>query len=284
MSSRMANFGFWLSKTFATTQAKKSTWPYVPGTYFVLDPQEPVAITTLGSVKLAEELSKLKPQGVSIIGKVETENIGIEKIIKNIISNQSIRFLLMVGKEPPKHLTGATLKALMENGMNEDKKIPSSPGMRPMLPNTAPEEVERFRSQIELIDMTDCADSEIIFAKVLELNARSPGPLASDAIRLQNNTDVPNIIPRHFDPYKIKLDPEGYFVITPEPEHILVEHYDYKENLVRTLTGDNARDLYLTIVENGWVSKLDHACYIGKELTKAELSRKHHIPYVQDGA
>ena len=35
---------------------------------------------------------------------------------------------------------------------------------------------------------------------------------------------------------------------------------------------------------NGWVSKLDHAAYIGRELTKAELSIEHGFDYKQDDA
>ena len=117
MPTRMENFGFLLSRTFASTKAKKKTWPYVPGTYFVTDPAAPIAVTTLGSVALAEAVSQNPPPGLCIVGKVETENIGIEKIIKNILSNPSIRYLVCAGNEPPKHLTGATMMALFKNGI-----------------------------------------------------------------------------------------------------------------------------------------------------------------------
>ena len=130
MSSKMENFGFWLSRTFASTKAKQSDWPYVPGTYFVTDPAAPVAVCTLGNVGLAPLVAKKAPKGLCITGKVETENIGIEKIIKNTISNPAIQFLLCVGNEPPKHMTGATMVALFENGIDENNRIPGSPGMR----------------------------------------------------------------------------------------------------------------------------------------------------------
>lgn len=42
--------------------------------------------------------------------------------------------------------------------------------------------------------------------------------------------------------------------------------------------------MYLTMVDNEWISHLDHASYVGKELTKAELSIKHGFAYLQDGA
>jgi tetrahydromethanopterin S-methyltransferase subunit A len=121
MPGRLENFGFWLSKTFATSENKNQEWPYVPGKYFVNNANAPVAVTTLGSVTFAEEISKVASDPLCVVGKVETENIGIEKIIKNIISNPSIRFLLMAGKESPKHLPGATFKALFKNGINDKR-------------------------------------------------------------------------------------------------------------------------------------------------------------------
>jgi tetrahydromethanopterin S-methyltransferase subunit A len=285
MSGKVENFGFWLSKTFATSKNKNQQWPYVPGKYFINNPSEPVAVTTLGSVKFAEEISKVPNDRMCIVGKVETENIGIEKIIKNIISNPSIRFLLMVGKESPMHLPGATFKALFENGINEKGKIIGSPGMRPVLPNTTVDEVNRFTGQLELVDMIDCMDVDKISEKIKDLAARSPG--AYNAPSLQENINHVNIqrfTAVYHDPKKIKLDKAGYFVIYLENFDILVEHYNNKEKLLRVITGDNARDIYLTIVDNGWVSHLDHACYLGKELVRAELSIKHDFEYVQDHA
>jgi tetrahydromethanopterin S-methyltransferase subunit A len=86
------------------------------------------------------------------------------------------------------------------------------------------------------------------------------------------------------DPIRIKLDKAGYFVIHPEAGGILVEHYDYRERLVRIIEGNDARRIYLTLIRHGWVSTLDHAACLGKELTRAELSQQRDFNYVQDGA
>jgi tetrahydromethanopterin S-methyltransferase subunit A len=285
MPGRLENFGFWLSKTFATSENKNQQWPYVPGKYFVNDANAPVAVTTLGSVKFAEEISKAPSDQLCIVGKVETENIGIEKIMKNIISNPSIRFLLMVGKESPKHLPGATFKALLKNGINENRRIIGSPGMRPVLPNTTAGEVHRFADQIELVDMIDCMEVDKVSEKVEELASVSPGLYKAPALSEEINPVItPTVAAVYHDPKKIKLDKAGYFVIYIENSEILVEHYSNKEKLLRVITGDNARDIYLTIVDNGWVSQLDHAGYLGKELAKAELSIEHNFEYLQDHA
>lgn len=287
MPSKMENFGFLLTRMFATTRAKRKSWPHVPGKYFVIDPACPVAVTTLGSVELAETIASHYPQGLNIVGKVETENIGIEKIIKNVISNPSIRYLLCVGKEPPKHLTGATIKALFENGIGEDRKILGSPGMRPVLPNTSRAEVDAFCQQVELVDMIGCTDIDLITAKIKEL-ALSAGKNAHNTTKPGNSyeeyREIQCVVATGTDPNKIKLDKAGYFVINVQDRAIMVEHYDYRERLIRVIEGKDARSIYLTVVRNGWVSALDHAAYLGKELARAEYCIKHNIDYVQDGA
>ncbi len=65
---------------------------------------------------------------------------------------------------------------------------------------------------------------------------------------------------------------------------IHVEHYGYDNTLLHVLEGPTARALYSAIVAQGWVTELSHAAYLGKELAKAEISFKHGIPYLQDGA
>ena len=85
---------------------------------------------------------------------------------------------------------------------------------------------------------------------------------------------------------RVVMDKAGYFVIVPLADKgvITVEHYAYDNILLRTIEGTNARALYLTMIDNGWIGELSHAAYLGKELAKAELSLRHGFKYVQDGA
>ncbi len=82
------------------------------------------------------------------------------------------------------------------------------------------------------------------------------------------------------------MDKAGYFVIVPLPDKgvITVEHYAYDDTLLRTIEGGTARALYRKLIEEGWVTELSHAAYIGRELTKAELSHEYGFRYLQDGA
>lgn len=286
MPTRMEDFGFFLSRTFASTKAKRRTWPYVPGKYFVVDPAAPVAVTTLGSVGLAQELATSAPRGLCIVGKVETENIGIEKIIKNVLSNPAIRFFICAGKEPPKHLSGATLLALFKNGVDAANRIPGSPGMRPVLPNTTPEEVEAFRQQVEPVDMIGCTDIAPIAARVEALSSRAPERAVAFPMPPKPDAQetMPRVVAAAPSADRIKLDKGGYFVIYIEDEAIVVEHYDYKERLLHVVEGKDARTIYWTLINKGWLTQLDHAAYLGKELARAEFSIKYGVDFKQDGA
>lgn len=61
--------------------------------------------------------------GAALAGTLQTENIGIEKIICNVVANPNIRYLILCGPESPGHLTGSALKALASNGIDEKMKI-----------------------------------------------------------------------------------------------------------------------------------------------------------------
>lgn len=84
----------------------------------------------------------------------------------------------------------------------------------------------------------------------------------------------------------VVMDNAGYFVILPlrEKRVINLEHYAYDHTLLHVVEGTSSRAIYSTVIENGWVTDLGHAAYLGKELAKAELSLEHGIKYVQDGA
>lgn len=94
-----------------------STWPIAVGEYLLGSPAAPVAVITLGSTELPDLIIKAAPEiSVAIVGKIETENIGIEKIVLNLVSNPHIRFLVLCGREAQGHFPGKTLLALLRNG------------------------------------------------------------------------------------------------------------------------------------------------------------------------
>lgn len=65
---------------------------------------------------------------------------------------------------------------------------------------------------------------------------------------------------------------------------IHLEHYGYDNRLLHALEGASPRAIYLKIIEEGWVTEMSHAAYLGKELIKAEYSLRVGLPYLQDAA
>ena len=112
--------------------------------------------------------------GAAIEGTAKTENIGLEKVLVNIISNPNIRFLILCGSEIMGHVTGQSLEALYKNGVKEGRIIDAQ-GAIPFIENLTEEHLERFQKQVEFFSMINNEDVSAISAKVKELIGRDPG-------------------------------------------------------------------------------------------------------------
>ncbi len=271
------------------------SWPPVVGEYLVLDPSAPVAVTTLASLDLPKELAEQKIPGLAIVGKLETENIGIDKIIKNTIANPNLRFLILAGIDPKGHLCGQTLLSLSENGVDRSGRVIGSIGKRPVLRNISPAEIASFRKQVRVIDLIGCECVECISEKVASLRDQAPtqalestscGCTDGSCQVATPETEAVPIVTVEETNQPVKLDKAGYFVILPLADRkvICVEHYSYDNSLLHILEGTSARSLYMKIIEQNWVSEMSHAAYLGKELAKAQSSLNFGIPYSQDAA
>ena len=133
-------------------------WPPLRGDYQVGDPRSAVAAVTLAS--------SLFIKGCAIFGPCVTENLGLEKIVANVISNCNIRFLIVCGLESKGHLPGNTLLALHKNGIDPQGRIMGSKGAIPFIQNLPPEAISRFQEQVELIDCIGLVDISEIEALV----------------------------------------------------------------------------------------------------------------------
>ncbi len=272
-------------------EVEETQWPPVVGEYFVLDKDAAVAVSTTASPDLAVALAKRRPTGLAIVGKTESENIGVDKVVKNIISNSAIRYLIVTGEEATGHASGRTLLALKANGVSGDR-VKGSPGKKPVLRNVTLTEVEAFRAQVEVVDLLGVTDVDVISARVAVLAAELTRHCCSADCGCAGSP-IPGVevvtapvITAAEPADTIPLDPAGYFVVLPLRERgiISVEHYAYDHRLLRTIEGFSARAIYLTVIKEGWISTHSHAAYLGRELTKAEFALGHGLAYVQDGA
>jgi tetrahydromethanopterin S-methyltransferase subunit A len=144
-------------------------YPPEEGRYIRGNDASPVAVAIILNCeadKIPLELTKLvrvgAESGAALSGTVQTENIGFEKIICNIVANPNIRYLILGGPESEGHLTGEALKSLFKNGIDSKKKIIGTNSPHPFLYNIPVEFVERFRKQLTLIDLQFEGDPEVI--------------------------------------------------------------------------------------------------------------------------
>lgn len=273
-------FGMLLSRLSNPRFLRKKHWPPYPGKYFVITPTAPAAVSTLGSPDLASRLYERKPANLCIAGKTETENVGIEKVVLNTLANPYLRYLVLAGADPPVHLSGRSLIALAQHGMDSRGNIRRAPGRHPVLRNITSAQVEAFRNRIQVIDMIGSTAVEEISSYMEDL----PQQPISGSPPLADPIPVPRI--QAGKPRQPKMDPAGYFVILPDRELnvIVVEHYGYDHRLLHTIEGTDPRSLYRTIIDQGWVTELSHAAYLGRELTRARQALDQHREYDQDQA
>jgi tetrahydromethanopterin S-methyltransferase subunit A len=154
-------------------------WPVINGDYVVGDPESPVAAATLAS-----HIEQIPVDaGAAIAGPCKTENLGIEKMLANLISNPNIRFLVLCGSEVQGHITGQSIEALHANGVDPEKrKIVDATGAIPFIENIPDEGIERFQQQMEIVSIIDVEDAAAIQSKIKECIEKDPGAFEEEAM------------------------------------------------------------------------------------------------------
>jgi tetrahydromethanopterin S-methyltransferase subunit A len=156
-------------------------YPPEEGRYLRGNDSSPVAVAIILNTdadKIPPEIEKLVRAGIesgaALSGTVQTENIGFEKIVCNIVANTNIRYLILGGPESEGHLTGKAMKAFIKNGVDAKKRIIGSDSPHPFLFNLPMEFIERFRKQVMLIDLQFNADPDIIRQAVWSCYQENP--------------------------------------------------------------------------------------------------------------
>jgi tetrahydromethanopterin S-methyltransferase subunit A len=162
----------------AQKKSPASGWPLVKGDFISGDANSPVAVVTMGS-HLDEK--GICDAGAALCGSCKTENLGLEKVIANIVANPNIRFMLCCGTEVKGHLAGQTMIALHKGGVKEGRVV-GAEGAIPFIENLKDEAIKRFQEQVECVNIMESEDLNAIKAKINELKARDPGAFAADAI------------------------------------------------------------------------------------------------------
>ena len=261
-------------------------WPPHPGEYIVGNPLGSVAICTLSNRELPQKLIAAVGADLAIAGRCDTENIGIEKVVLNLLANSHIRWLLLCGVEAPGHRAADAFLQLKERGVDANMRVLESASWRPVLKNLTLFDVARFREQIELVNLIGVtAVSKIVDAA----HEATKKPTAKLSFQTRGDSDqiqcrVERLQARA--PKALRLDKAGFFVVLPQAATgvIVCEHYENSGRLAHVIEGRQAAVIAATVIQEGLVTQLDHAAYLGRELAKAEIALRTGLHYEQDAA
>lgn len=136
-----------------------SPWPIVQGDYTLGSPTSPVAVLVIGRGQV-----DIPKERYAILGTVKTENMGLEKVIVNIVSNPRIRFLVVCGMEEFGHFPADAIVHIWKDGIDDRERIIGARSAIPYLCNIGREAVDRFRVQVEVLDLVHPKDAKEIVA------------------------------------------------------------------------------------------------------------------------
>ena len=136
------------------------------------------------------QITYTPPGDVALFGPLKTENIGIEKIVANVISNPHIRYLVVCGEDIRGHRSGSSLVALYKNGIDKNHRIIDAPGAIPYIENLNEKAIERFQAQVELKDLIGIVDKKKIDTIIQESTAHSPPLFGEPYIAIRMKPEV----------------------------------------------------------------------------------------------
>lgn len=144
-------------------------YPPEPGCYVRGNDYSPVAVVVIlrwdreRTPPSIEALVRAAVEsGAALAGTLQTENIGLEKVVCNIVANPNIRYLVVCGPESPGHLVGDAIVALARNSVDATKRIIGAKALTPYLFNLPQGFIDRFRSQVTVVDLIDEGSPDVI--------------------------------------------------------------------------------------------------------------------------
>ena len=141
----------------------------IPEEYYLGNPDSSIAVCTLSSMNLLKKFpnSEIFDQ-ISIVGRLLSENKGIESIIEHIWKNQKIKIIIVCGKEVWGHKAGHSLFQLHKFGIDDDNRIINSTSPDPFL-NISKSKIKYFQNNINLIYLINETDFKTISSKIKNL-------------------------------------------------------------------------------------------------------------------
>jgi len=134
----------------------------IPEEFYLGNSNSSIAICTLSSINLLKKISNSDLMShISIVGRLLSENKGIDSIIKYVNENKKTKTIIVCGKEVEGHKAGHSLFELHKNGIDNFGRIINSTSPDPFLTATK-SEINYFQNEINLVNMINETDFETI--------------------------------------------------------------------------------------------------------------------------
>jgi tetrahydromethanopterin S-methyltransferase subunit A len=94
---------------------------------------------------------------VFLVGRLLSENRGIDNLLETIHKYPQLRYLILCGRDVKGHMPGQALISLSNYGTKEDGIIVGATGSNPTLKSTK-EAISYFRTNIKIVDLIGSRD------------------------------------------------------------------------------------------------------------------------------
>jgi tetrahydromethanopterin S-methyltransferase subunit A len=256
-------------------------WPFLGGRYRVFDVTAPVVVVGANAEALAEDLAALATPGICMVATQCRSAGDIEKLIRNIAANMAIQNVIVIGAETDKTAALTALLALLGADTQPDAQAQAI--ARKVTSRLDDVDLSALGRQVRAISMPGTAETDRVIARISELASEANRPNTGFRAPAQEDENgIERVITARNIEYEMQPDKAGSFFVCIKNKKIVVEQYTAKNDLLRIIEGHTARDLCITLIRNGWVSRLDHAAWLGRELLRAELSMQTGEQFVPD--
>ena len=138
----------------------------IPEESYLGDLNSSIAVCTLSSIDLLKKLANSEILNhISIVGRLLSENKGIDSIIKHVNKNQKISTIIVCGKEVWGHKAGHSLFQLHKHGVDKNNQIINSTSPDPFL-TVSKSHIQYFQNNITLVNLINETDLKIILDKI----------------------------------------------------------------------------------------------------------------------
>ena len=148
----------------------KSLFP-IPEEIYFGNPNSSIAICTLSDIHLLKKISNSNlMKNITLVGRLLSENKGIDSIIRYVNSNHNVKTIVICGEDVFGHNPGHSLLALQKNGIDKNGRIINSSSPDPVL-TVSEIEVKSFQNQVKIINKIGISNLKEI-SELLKSNNR----------------------------------------------------------------------------------------------------------------